>query len=122
MYGHLIVPGATRTAVFYAHYDGQPVSPADWSTPAWTPVLRSGTLEAGAPVPGGARRARGQWPAAVGQRHDLPRRRGGGRLQHAASENLRLQNLWDGVEIYGVLLARLGPEWDRAEADRTTPR
>ncbi|MBA2354660.1 MAG: M20/M25/M40 family metallo-hydrolase [Acidobacteria bacterium] len=50
VYGHLVVPGATRTVVFYAHYDGQPVSPGDWSTPAWTPVLRSGTLEAGAPV------------------------------------------------------------------------
>jgi acetylornithine deacetylase/succinyl-diaminopimelate desuccinylase-like protein len=29
--------------------------------------------------------------------------------QHAANENLRLQNLWDGIEVYAVLLARLGP-------------
>lgn len=28
--------------------------------------------------------------------------------QHAANENLRLQNLWDGVEIFGTLFARLG--------------
>jgi len=28
--------------------------------------------------------------------------------QHAANENLRLQNLWDGIEVYAVLLARLG--------------
>lgn len=28
--------------------------------------------------------------------------------QHAANENLRLQNLWDGIEIYAALLARLG--------------
>jgi acetylornithine deacetylase/succinyl-diaminopimelate desuccinylase-like protein len=34
--------------------------------------------------------------------------------QHAANENLRLQNLWDGIEIFAALLARLGPEWDRS--------
>jgi acetylornithine deacetylase/succinyl-diaminopimelate desuccinylase-like protein len=34
--------------------------------------------------------------------------------QHAANENLRLQNLWDGIEIFAALLARLGPEWDSA--------
>jgi len=28
--------------------------------------------------------------------------------QHAANENLRLQNLWDGIEVYAVLLGRLG--------------
>jgi acetylornithine deacetylase/succinyl-diaminopimelate desuccinylase-like protein len=31
--------------------------------------------------------------------------------QHAANENLRLQNLWDGIEIYAAILARLGPAW-----------
>jgi acetylornithine deacetylase/succinyl-diaminopimelate desuccinylase-like protein len=31
--------------------------------------------------------------------------------QHAPNENLRIQNLWDGIEIYGALLARLGREW-----------
>jgi hypothetical protein len=36
VYGSLTVPGATRTVVFYAHYDGQPVTPGDWKTPAWT--------------------------------------------------------------------------------------
>jgi acetylornithine deacetylase/succinyl-diaminopimelate desuccinylase-like protein len=35
--------------------------------------------------------------------------------QHAANENLRLQNLWDGIEMYAALLVRLGAEWrDRA--------
>jgi acetylornithine deacetylase/succinyl-diaminopimelate desuccinylase-like protein len=29
--------------------------------------------------------------------------------QHAANENLRLQNLWDGIEVYAAVLARLGP-------------
>jgi acetylornithine deacetylase/succinyl-diaminopimelate desuccinylase-like protein len=28
--------------------------------------------------------------------------------QHAANENLRLQNLWDGIEVFGMLFARLG--------------
>lgn len=27
--------------------------------------------------------------------------------QHAANENLRLQNLWDGIEIYAALFAGL---------------
>jgi acetylornithine deacetylase/succinyl-diaminopimelate desuccinylase-like protein len=31
--------------------------------------------------------------------------------QHAANENLRLQNLWDGIEVYATLLARLGELW-----------
>ncbi len=31
--------------------------------------------------------------------------------QHAANENLRLGNLWDGVEMYAGLLVRLGKEW-----------
>jgi acetylornithine deacetylase/succinyl-diaminopimelate desuccinylase-like protein len=32
--------------------------------------------------------------------------------QHAANENLRLQNLWDGIEIYAAILARLGQSWN----------
>jgi acetylornithine deacetylase/succinyl-diaminopimelate desuccinylase-like protein len=31
--------------------------------------------------------------------------------QHAAHENLRLQNLWDGIEVFALLFARLGPAW-----------
>jgi acetylornithine deacetylase/succinyl-diaminopimelate desuccinylase-like protein len=30
----------TRTIAFYAHYDGQPVDPAQWKSPPWTPVVR----------------------------------------------------------------------------------
>jgi acetylornithine deacetylase/succinyl-diaminopimelate desuccinylase-like protein len=40
VYGELRSPGARRTLVFYAHYDGQPVDPAQWKSPPWTPVLR----------------------------------------------------------------------------------
>lgn len=31
VYGEVMVPGATQTIVFYAHYDGQPVNPAQWA-------------------------------------------------------------------------------------------
>jgi acetylornithine deacetylase/succinyl-diaminopimelate desuccinylase-like protein len=47
VYGELASPGATRTVVFYAHYDGQPVSPDDWATPPWQPVLRDRALADG---------------------------------------------------------------------------
>jgi acetylornithine deacetylase/succinyl-diaminopimelate desuccinylase-like protein len=41
VFGELRTPGATRTLVFYAHYDGQPVTPSEWSTGApFTPVLK----------------------------------------------------------------------------------
>ena len=31
--------------------------------------------------------------------------------QHAANENLRLQNLWDGIELFGGIVAELGRAW-----------
>jgi acetylornithine deacetylase/succinyl-diaminopimelate desuccinylase-like protein len=31
--------------------------------------------------------------------------------QHAANENLRLQNLWDGIDAYAALFAGLGARW-----------
>jgi len=36
--------------------------------------------------------------------------------QHGANENLRIQNLWDGLEMYAALMARLGHVWSRTEA------
>ena len=40
IYGEWLVPGATRSYVVYAHYDGQPVTAADWRvTPPFTPRL-----------------------------------------------------------------------------------
>lgn len=52
VFGERRTPGATRTVVFYMHYDGQPVTPAQWTTPPWQPVLRTRALEAGGqPMP-----------------------------------------------------------------------
>ncbi|MEO7103426.1 MAG: M20/M25/M40 family metallo-hydrolase [Gemmatimonadaceae bacterium] len=47
VYGDIIVPGATRTVILYAHYDGQPVTASQWVTAPWSPTLRSKSLEAG---------------------------------------------------------------------------
>ena len=48
VFGKLMAPAATRTVIFYAHYDGQPVDAAAWTdgTP-FEPVLRSDAIEAG---------------------------------------------------------------------------
>ena len=50
VFGQLAVPGATRTVVLYAHYDGQPVEAARWATPPWEPTLRDAPLEQGGKV------------------------------------------------------------------------
>jgi len=47
VYGELPSPGATRTLVLYAHYDGQPLDPRQWTTPPWSPVLRDKEPTAG---------------------------------------------------------------------------
>jgi len=31
--------------------------------------------------------------------------------QHAANENLRLQNLFDGIQVYAGIIAHLGRVW-----------
>lgn len=42
VYGELKTPGAKHTIVFYAHYDGQPVTPEDWENKApFTPVTKT---------------------------------------------------------------------------------
>jgi acetylornithine deacetylase/succinyl-diaminopimelate desuccinylase-like protein len=45
VFGEIATPGATRTVVFYAHYDGQPLDPKEWASPPWQPVLRDRPLE-----------------------------------------------------------------------------
>ena len=51
VYGEWKTPGARRTLVLYAHYDGQPTDPKQWTGSApWQPVLRSDALEAGGKI------------------------------------------------------------------------
>ncbi len=45
VWGEVRAPGATRTIVFYAHYDGQPLDPKEWLTPPFAPVLRDRAIE-----------------------------------------------------------------------------
>ncbi|MGE3274887.1 MAG: M20/M25/M40 family metallo-hydrolase [Vicinamibacterales bacterium] len=54
VWGELRVDGASRTLLLYAHYDGQPVDPANWKQASpFTPILRDGRLEDGArEIPG----------------------------------------------------------------------
>jgi acetylornithine deacetylase/succinyl-diaminopimelate desuccinylase-like protein len=41
VYAEIRTPGATQTLMFYAHFDGQPVEPAQWQgSPPFTPVLK----------------------------------------------------------------------------------
>jgi len=48
VFAELVTPGAKRTLLFYAHYDGQPVDPKGWSQASpFTPVLRHARLEDG---------------------------------------------------------------------------
>jgi len=49
VYGEVIVPGAKQTLVFYAHYDGQPVNPAQWAKELepFQPKLFSNAIEKG---------------------------------------------------------------------------
>lgn len=38
-------PGATRTVLLYAHFDGQPVAPEDWASAPFVPVIRDDLVE-----------------------------------------------------------------------------
>jgi acetylornithine deacetylase/succinyl-diaminopimelate desuccinylase-like protein len=45
VYGELAAPGATRTVIFYCHYDGQPVDVSRWiDTKPWEPALRTNAI------------------------------------------------------------------------------
>src|SRR5205807_1181261 len=58
VYGESFVAGATKTLIIYAHYDGQPTDPKQWTgIEPWTPVLFSTPMEKGGskipfPTPG----------------------------------------------------------------------
>lgn len=51
IYGEWIVPGAKRSIILYAHYDGQPVNPKAWTaSPPFQPTWRSAATEAGGQI------------------------------------------------------------------------
>jgi acetylornithine deacetylase/succinyl-diaminopimelate desuccinylase-like protein len=60
VYAEWKVAGAQRTLLLYAHYDGQPTDPKQWTgTQPWQPVFRQAAIESGgqivsAPAPGEA--------------------------------------------------------------------
>ncbi len=46
IYGEWVTPGAKQTIILYAHYDGQPTEPKEWTgTAPWQPTLRTATLD-----------------------------------------------------------------------------
>ena len=48
VYAEIKTPGAQRTLLLYAHYDGQPTDPKQWTaTQPWQPAIFSGALEEG---------------------------------------------------------------------------
>ncbi len=45
LFGEVKTPGAVRTILFYAHYDGQPVEPSAWTvTQPFSPVIHEGRV------------------------------------------------------------------------------
>jgi acetylornithine deacetylase/succinyl-diaminopimelate desuccinylase-like protein len=47
VFGELLGKKAIKTLLLYAHYDGQPANPSQWTSPPWKPALRDGLLETG---------------------------------------------------------------------------
>lgn len=48
VHGDLKIPGATRTILFYSHYDGQPVDPKAWrQSHPFVPIVRTARLDRG---------------------------------------------------------------------------
>src|SRR5260370_1675661 len=51
VFGEWKAPGATHAIVLYAHYDGQPVDPKQWTaSPPFQPTWRSAAMEAGGEI------------------------------------------------------------------------
>jgi acetylornithine deacetylase/succinyl-diaminopimelate desuccinylase-like protein len=52
VFGSVDVPGATKTIIFYAHYDGQPVNPKQWAPglAPFTPVFLTEPVEKGGKI------------------------------------------------------------------------
>lgn len=52
VFGEVRTPGATRTLIFYAHYDGQPVNPKQWADglQPFAPVFITAPIEQGGTI------------------------------------------------------------------------
>jgi acetylornithine deacetylase/succinyl-diaminopimelate desuccinylase-like protein len=52
VFAEVTVPGATRTVIFYAHYDGMPVNPKDWAEglDPWNPVFLTAPVGRGGQI------------------------------------------------------------------------
>src|SRR2546428_1235411 len=51
VFGEWKAPGATHAIVLYAHYDGQPVDPKQWTaSPPFQPTWRSAAMESGGQI------------------------------------------------------------------------
>src|SRR5205085_10344831 len=52
VFGEVNVPGASKTIVFYAHYDGQPVNPKQWAEglQPFVPVFITAPTEQGGKI------------------------------------------------------------------------
>ncbi len=67
VFGKLETPGAKRTVIFYAHYDGQPVDAAAWTDKSpFEPILYDDAMEAGGkripfPAPSGVPHYKDDW-------------------------------------------------------------
>lgn len=65
VYAEWKVPNAQRTLLVYAHYDGQPTDPRQWTgTHPWQPVFRDAALESGGqivPAPPASAAFNGDW-------------------------------------------------------------
>ncbi|MEJ7767525.1 MAG: M20/M25/M40 family metallo-hydrolase [Chitinophagaceae bacterium] len=66
VYGEVVVPGAKETLIFYAHYDGQPVNPAQWSKglDPFQPKLFTAAIDKNGeniPFPDNGNRYNGEW-------------------------------------------------------------
>src|ERR1044071_804530 len=50
VYGEWLLPGAKRSLILYAHYDGQPVNPQSWESSPFQPTWRSDAMIKGGQI------------------------------------------------------------------------